>query len=247
VKGLPWYWGELTWAYHMLGDHKQELKEARRGRKQYPERLEALWYEARALAALGRIKEVNRLIEESFTLVPSAEWNQGRLMLGSGSQLREHGYKDASQKVLKRAIEWHKSRPQEEAKTRSHRYRLARVFYGAGMWNEAKSMFEVLHREFPEDVDYHGYLGSIMARMGNKEEALKISKQLEELERPYLNGGHTFWRARIVAVLGEKVNAVSLLREALTQGVSYSYVLPDMDLELLSDYRAFIELIKPKG
>ena len=247
MKGLPWYWGELTWAYHVLGNHKRELKEARRGRKQYPERLGPLWYEVRALAALGRIKEVNRLIEESFTLVPSADWNPGLLMLRAGRQLREHGYKDASLKVLKRAIEWHKSRPQEEAKTRSHRYRLARVFYDAGMWEEAKSMFEVLHREFPEDVDYHGYLGSTMARMGNKEEALKISKQLEELERPYLNGLHTFSRALIAAVLGEKENAVSLLREALAQGVEYGYLLPNMDLELLSDYQPFIELMKPKG
>ena len=246
MKGLTWYWDELTLAYHMLGDHKQELKEARRGRKQYPERFEALWNEVEALAALGRIKEVNKLIEESFALVPSAGGNPGRIMHSAGRQLREHGFKDASQKVLKRAIEWHKRRPQEEAKTRSHRSRLARLFYDAGMWEDAKSMFEVLHREYPEDVDFHGYIGSTMARVGNKEEALKISKQLKELEIPYLNGEHTFLRARIAAVLGEKENAINLLREALAQGVVYPYILPDMDLELLSDYQAFIELIKPK-
>ena len=98
----------------MLGNHKQELRMARLGRKQYPEFLSTLWYETRALAALGRIKEVNKLIDESFALPPQPEWDPGVIMLLAGRELRAHGYREASFQVLERAIEWFESRSQEE-------------------------------------------------------------------------------------------------------------------------------------
>jgi hypothetical protein len=33
----------------------------------------------------------------------------------------------------------------------------------------------------------------------------------------------------------------------MSQGIDYSRLIPDMDLESLWDYPAFIELMKPKG
>ncbi len=64
---------------------------------------------------------------------------------------------------------------------------------------------------------------------------------------PYLFGWHTFWRARIAALLGEKEQAVRLLREAHNQGVQFIRFHNDMDLEPLHDYPPFKEFKKPKG
>jgi tetratricopeptide (TPR) repeat protein len=246
VKGFVPYWGLLTRAHHMLGNHRQELKEARNGRKQYPESLRALGYEMRALAALGRIKEINKLIDESLTLPPQTE-SSGLIMMNAGRELRAHGHRQASLRVLERAVKWFESRPKEESETRSHRYGLARVLYAAERWKEAQDIFESLHNENPDYIHYLGYFGTLAARRGDKEEALRLSSLLENIKGPYLFGSHTYWRARISSLLGEKENAIRLIREALAQGLSYTSLHPVMDLEPLGDYPPFKELIKPKG
>jgi tetratricopeptide (TPR) repeat protein len=239
------FWYYWTTAHHMLGSHKQELKQARRGRKYHPEKLEALGYELRASAALGRIEEVNKLIDESMTLPPqqgSPIWS----MLSAAQELRVHGYKQASPQVLERAFKWFESRP-EESESRSHRVALANALYIAERWEEAQDIFESLHKEVPDRIDFLGWLGALAARRGDKEEALRISSLLEDTDKPYIFGQHTFYRARIAALLGEKESAVRLIREALAQGVSYTALHPVMDFEPLQDYPPFKELIKPKG
>jgi serine/threonine protein kinase/tetratricopeptide (TPR) repeat protein len=237
------YWSCLTTAYHMTGDHKQELKAARRGRKQFPNELGMFRNEVIALAAMGASKEINRLIEESF----QPGFDSGLIMLRAGEYLRLHGHKSASLDVLNRAIEWYNNLPQEELNRSSTRYDLARVYYAADMWEEAKALFEALYGEFPESVYVVGYFGSTLGRIRDKEGAFKISQQLADLKKPYLFGSHTLWRSRIAATLGEKEGAVNLLREALSQGVSFYGLHWVLDFELLSDYPPYKELMKPKG
>jgi len=76
---------------------------------------------------------------------------------------------------------------------------------------------------------------------------LKISKQLEEDQRPHLFGDPTFWRARITALLGDKESAVNLIRQAAKEGYSYSSIHPCEDFESLADFPPYIQLMKPKG
>ena len=86
------------------------------------------------------------------------------------------------------------------------------------------------------------------ARKGEREKAHAISEELENIDRPYLFGGHTYLRARIASLLGEKERAVLLLQDAFAQGLIYgSYLLHQMDFEPLRDYKPFQELLKPKG
>jgi tetratricopeptide (TPR) repeat protein len=247
LKEWVYYWGALTNAHHMLGNHKKELKAARKGRKQHPVRLEVVLYEARALAALGRIKKINSLIDESLTLPPQEE-KPFQIMLETGQELRAHGHKEASLQVLGRALKWFESRPAEESGSRSHRYGLARVLYEAERWEEAQRVFEGLYEEFSNGINYLGYLGSIAARKGDKEEALRISTLLENSGDDDFRGRFSYFhRACIAALLGEKDSAVRLLREALDKGWIYDWLHPVMDLEPLRDYEPFKELMKPKG
>jgi hypothetical protein len=92
-----------------------------------------------------------------------------------------------------------------------------------------------------------GLLGALAARRGDKKEAERFASLLENIDRPYLFGRHTLRRARIASLLGDKENAVSLIREALAQGLSYTELDPMMDFEPLQNYPPFQELIKSKG
>jgi serine/threonine protein kinase len=241
------YWGVLTTAHHMLGNYKQELKDALRGRKQFPESLFTLADEVSADAALGRMKDLQKLFEESKTLPPQRGYSPGDIMLGAGRELRAHEFKEDAVRVLNQALQWFEARPSEEKTTARNRYSQARAFYALGKWAEAKALFEGLNSDVPDNISYSGYVGATAARMGDEEEALKISKELEENKHPYLFGNPTYWRAGINALLGDKEGAVNLLRQAIKQGFGYAGLHPTEDFESLADYPPYVQLMKPKG
>jgi tetratricopeptide (TPR) repeat protein len=242
----------LTQAYHMLGNHKEELKVARGIRKAYPRLLSSLSNEAPALAALGRVEDLQILIEESKTLPAQNGYSLGLIMLDSGRQLRAHGYKKAAVQILNQAAQWFEGLPQAEKATVENRGILSRVFYALDKWDEAESLIRILHNELPVDtvdgVDNYAYLGLIAARKGDREKALKISQELKDNKNPFLFGHPTYWRARIAALLGDKEGAVQLLQEAIKQGLDYQYLYSyPQDFEALQEFPPFQQLMKPKG
>jgi serine/threonine protein kinase/tetratricopeptide (TPR) repeat protein len=243
------YWWALTAAHHMLGNHKQELKEARRGRKQLPENLSLLVREVDALAAMGRMKELQKRLEESKALPPQSghAHSPGTITLTAGRELRAHGFRKESVQVLAEALEWFDGRPEQEKTGAAYLYNRGSTLYSLERWSEAKATFTKLHNDVPESIDYLGFMGATAARTGDREGAAKISQQLEEDKKPYLFGNPTFWRARIAALLGAKEDAVNLLRQATQQGVGFSALHPCEDFESLADYPPYIQLMKPKG
>jgi tetratricopeptide (TPR) repeat protein len=228
----------------MLGDYESELQETRRGQAYYPDLLSLRVDEVRALAALGRIEEVKKVIDECLSISSSsAFWSPGLVMLTAAAELRAHGDKEEAKAIAERAVAWCQSRG-----TGDYRYSLARSLYLAERWQEAETIFEALSAEESDNIDYMGFLGTLAARKGNREGARQISEKLKRIERPYLFGNHTYWRACIAALLGEREQAVALLRESFAQGSSYgAYLHNDVDLESLRDYKPFKELLRPKG
>jgi tetratricopeptide (TPR) repeat protein len=168
-------------------------------------------------------------------------------MLIAGRELRTHGFREDSVRVLKQALQWFESRPSEEKASWGNRFNQATTFYILGKWAEAKELYEGLHGQVPDNINYLGSLGVVAVQTGDKETALKISKQLEEDNRPYLFGNPSYWRARIAALLGDKEGAVSLLRQAIKQGYAYLNIDPTEDFESLADYPPYVQLMKPKG
>jgi len=247
MKSWPAYWNSMTQAYHMLGRYKAELKQARRGRNQFPEIMISLDWEARALAALGRIEEIHKLIDQSLNLKPGRTYNSGTVMINAGQELRVHGFKKESLQLLDRAIQWIQAKPDEEKAKTDFREELADAYYGDEKWQESRILYEGLLKEDPENTDYLAMCGVLAARRGDREDALRISKQLEVVKKPYLWGSPTYHRACIASLLGEKESSVLLLREAISQGVSYWRLYADMDLDPLRDYPPFKELVRPKG
>jgi tetratricopeptide (TPR) repeat protein len=248
------YWGYLTQALHLLGDHKKELKEARKGRKQYPDKRIMVILEFRALAALGRIEELNESLDEYMASPQAASDPPTGLWLWTGLELRAHGHREASLEVFRQALQWIESLRGEEVKV-WRRFWVSQYLYASERWEEAREIYEDLYREDPNNIGRLTILGCLAARRGDREEALRISSLLEADKEPYRFGRTAFYRARIAALLGEKELAVNLLKEALAQGVVYIYLLnpvrafihPMMDFEPLYDYLPFQELMKPKG
>ena len=247
---LMWfsYWNVYIESYFMLGQNKKALKVARESRKYNPDLLSALWLEMRAHIALENMAKVNELLEESRRLPPHPGWNEGSLLFSAGYYLKYHGHQEEAFDMFDRAIEYFKNLPEKEAGTRTNRFYLADCLYEREQWQEAKPLYEALWEEDQDNgIKPLGRLGLIAAKLGDRQEAVRISRLLETHPWSYPRGYHTSYRARIAAVLGEKEEAVRLLRESVSQGYPYSNLFDIIDFETLKDYPPYIEFIRPKG
>jgi len=248
MEGWTPYWGILTEAYHLLGEHGDELEAAREGRQRYPDRTAPLGYEAAALAAPGRGDELRALLDDSHTLPTDPVWEPPRIFLEGGIELRAHGHPDAARDVLNEAVEWYRSRRVMEDGRQAHRRRLGDALYYLERYDEARDVFSALSDADPEDVAYVGRLGMIAALAGDTVEARRVDRRLAAWEEPYLNGRDLLWRAYIAGGPRERERAVELLRRAFEEGRSYGITFHRFPaLDPLRDYGPFRELMRPKG
>ncbi len=237
------YWSVYTTCLHMLGEHRKELKIARWDQKIHPDWDRSVRREAFALAALGKVKQVNKLLVRGFPF-PGELGARHNLAL----EYRAHGYSEASEEILNSIIEWYRSLPDDERLTRTNRAGLARTLYAAEQWDESYSIYSELNKEVP-DV-YNRWLGCLAVRRNDHDEAHYRMDLLEEIfgSDKYDFGSLQYYHACIYALLGEKQRAVNLLKEAYGKGVEFGLWLHrDVDLESLRGFPAFEEFIRPKG
>ncbi|NIN91836.1 hypothetical protein GTO36_02330, partial [bacterium] len=196
--------------------------------------------------ALGNLDKVYKVLEECKAKPMTSLWNPANLMNRAGIEFRAHGYSEEAVEMFEQALSWLKQRPPEDAQSNDTKYLLAAALYFTQNLSEAESILRDLCELNPERLDYLGCLGIVLARKGDRKEALWISEQLKNWNKPYLFGRNTFWQAAIAAALGEKEKAIVLLRTAISQGQRYSGLYCNWALEPLWDYPAFIELLKPR-
>ena len=230
-------WEGLTQAHHQLGDYSAELAAAERGQALHPEHVPIFYSKARALAALGRVADAERAMNDALDIPPDPLHSPGEVTRALGRELRAHGHEAAAQAAFTRALAWYDSRPNAERATAAHRARRAEVLYAAGRWDEARQQFEVLAREHTGEVssagdhgtyglaplgelDYRGYLGALAARRGDRVAALAADSALAALDGTHLRGRHTYWRAAMRADVSRASRRVGLQRAARRAGVS---------------------------
>ena len=242
------YWQRMTEAYHMVGDHGSELEAGRRGRRQHPEAMGPLLYEARAHAALGDADAVSRIADEAVALASDRFMSAGEVLFTAARELKAHGQLAAGADMLARAIDWQRDRSAVGSLTVPDRLALARMHYEADQWPAAAELLAPLQRERPEDADVLGSAGTLAARMGNEAAARGALSALRAKTGRFRYGRHLLWAARIAAVLGDNVTALSLLRGAFARGCGHDIALhTDIDLSRLSADERYREMLRPKG
>jgi tetratricopeptide (TPR) repeat protein len=229
----------------MLRQHRRELAAARKATREYPDELEALTLEVRALAALGRTTAV----AQRFDLVTSSpKWRNGAgsVMLTAGMEFLAHEFPEAARDAFERAITWHRSRPAAE----QHRQRaqLAWLYLLTEQNTQAEAIYRTVAAEQPDELDWQGMLAVLAILTGDRAEAERIAQVLATIDRPYLFGEQYYWRAVIAAQLGRREDAVALLSDAMARGRSHGINWHrDILLVPLRDYAPFKDLLRLRG
>jgi hypothetical protein len=244
-RGWSPYWETLTAAEHMRHAYKDELRDALRGRRQYPALLSALVSELRARAALGDEGRVWRLADRSRDLPAEPGWSEGAVRLFAARELRAHNDPDDARRMASRAEAWYQKRL-DSGGDAADSSGLAMAFYLQERWSESRALFAALVASRPDQLHYMGYIGTAAARLGDRPTAL-VSMKLLERAGGDSRGIYTYWRADIAALLGERDRALALLREARDQGNAiYFKMHSDPDLESLRGEPAFVEIERPR-
>ena len=252
----PWYWVHLTNARHEHGSYGPELEDARRGMRQFPEALLVAYCELRALAAVGRLNDLETRRRAFASSARPDLLNRVELLVAG--EVRAHGYRTQAIQLADHLVSRLRSTgvdtlaPKSAGDRTAGQVVLARALYLAEHWGEAQTVYTALARQDSSSATYQGALGAIAARQGNRSEAERIARRLANVRGPHLFGINTYDRARIAALLGEREKAVTLLRDALAQGLRGWSFLGDADIHTEVDFESlhndppFLDLVQPR-
>ena len=249
-----WIELRLADAYHMLGEFDAELEAAQRiQRLGGLAQLEREYLEARALAALGRVDQVDQALYR-FESLSDSTVDAPLYMLAVGLELRYHGHRAAAVPAVERVVRWFEERPDRIERDTDHRVLFAAALYHAEKWKDAEQVLRRVREGAPGNVQAIGYSGLLAARNGNVVMATEYADELEELGLAAYDVRARTWeyRARIAALLGNRVEAVSHLKRAFDEGLLYGpskhlWRQYRFDFEGLADYEPYRELLRPKG
>jgi tetratricopeptide (TPR) repeat protein len=240
----------LASARHLLGEHEQELEAAERGLRLYSASQDALQRKVRALAALGRVEEVERLVGVSQSTA-SEKMAAGEVALVAAQELRAHGRPDEARKLASRAADWYADLPAPDAGTDLSRWNRLESLWVAERWNEARVLAESFASREPSprwSVLITGYRGALAARLGDERAAKAADAELAAVTERRLLGFAYYFRGAIAAHLGDRETAVERLRSAVAVGsVTLDWIHTFFCLEPLQGYPPFEELLAPQG
>ncbi len=168
MRGWAPYWDVLGRVEHLLGDHEKERLTGERAQAAFPDRAYVLGTSVRALGAMGRVADVEKILDAAERMPADPLGNSaGDLALEAGIELRAHGHPDAARRILQRGLRWHDARVAQGDSSDAEALGRARTEYELGNWSAAHTIAEALAARNPANADYVALEGSSAARDGD--------------------------------------------------------------------------------
>lgn len=249
---MPWaashYFALSTEAYHQLGDHSRELQHARLARALHPEHRDMMYFEARALAALGREREVDSLLTviERLSVAPNG-LPIPIVVLFVASELEQHGQHAAATRVLERIAAWMSTRRHEEESGTSAA--VAEALYLAGRHAAAAPLLDAILRDAREDPLAIALTAVNAERLGQVTTADSLRQRLATMQLSYDRGHLAYARAQLAAQRGDTAVALDLLESALRKWIPTMGRSVHNDLLLAPLWKSdrLQSLVRPRG
>jgi hypothetical protein len=161
------------------------------------------------------------------------------------SEFRAHGDTATASRLLKKARDWMAAHP-VATPLPARQYSEGRTLFSSRMPDSAAVRFasvaSIAHD--PAQKEAAGYLALTYLARGDRGRARAVADSLGRLSHPSIV--EEFWRAAIVGALGDRAQAVQLLRKLNAGGTGMEQWHSDLALESLYRYPEFEELVRPK-
>ncbi len=248
MKGWYGYYGVLAGANHVLGRFDEELAVARRAQERFPDRRAGLVLEAQALAAMGRLDELDAVFARAGESPATGAANTaGAIMIAAAAELKAHEHAQAGEQLYRDAVDWYEDAG-EEVSSGAHQTWHTLALMGTERWRDAVAICDRNLEAQPDNLWFHGAAGQIAARMGDEERVEREKAYYIGLapDRPPqflpLSMGY------FAAAEGRAEEAVAMLETAILQGATFNLWLHrDPAFDLIREHPAFQEFLRPKG
>lgn len=243
MDGWHNYWTVLCSAHHKLANHQKELTCVRNAQRQYPEVNDIVLYKLIAHAALGNLEDILRLAENND--LPEPRWEmRWQWQIIAAREFTIHGFDQHAKTIYENLQTYYENHPPDNDAEHLQR---GFLYFDTGQTDKAINNFREQFKVDTDNINALGHYGTVLAKSGEREQALDVLKRLEQIDRKYIYGENYRWMAAIRAQLGEPEKSMDLLKEAHEQGMSYRPLHLFTELEPLFEYPEFIEFMEPKG
>lgn len=249
------YWYVRCAARHMLGDFEGELADSKIAEKQYPANFAVITCKARALASLGREKEIDDLFDRASAMSKHGTWEVGSPLAVAAAEAEYHGYPAIAAKARKRTMDWLASQPADKMSVEPDLFGPAWFYLMAGAWPELSRRAKYLRARDPRKGSWLAYEGIAAAKLGDRATAMRVDSVLQILGKPEGDKGFgkmplpisLYHRAEIAAGLGDKDRAIGLLTDAFANRLRYGvYTHPNPAFASVWRDPRFIRLMAPR-
>jgi TolB-like protein len=224
----------LAEAHHLLGEYREQLAIADRGRGRFPREISFVEQRLRAFAGL---RDGARARDVATTLLSDAS--------GDASAPRAAAAVLTARLLSSLAAAWFREHP-VPLPSAERALLEGRTLLSLGELEAAKICVESA-RAATGGIASAGYLGVIAARCQDVAEARAILKSIAELDRKWNRGETTFWCACIRAELTEHDAAIALLRQSQREGQRMSSWHYHDALTALQGNQQFVTIVRPRG
>ena len=238
----------LATAYHLAGDFAREAAHVALARQRYPN---IPGFMVLALRSLAGLRNGPAALALADTILRGSDEATGLAGLNAVSlgawDVEAHGDTASTRKLLDMGLQWVTSRNAVAPHSRAMHRALGVAWLDLAQLDSATvHLTAALPDTSRAGIGTRGYLAIAYARRGDTARARAISDSLAGSVREWDLGETPYWRAGILATLGEKTEAVRLLRTAHQQGQSkaaWHYLPP---LRALRGFSEFEALIRPQ-
>jgi hypothetical protein len=223
LRDWPLYCGFLLPALYSLGEFQRGLVQSRRCRELYPDYPGMIYYESTGLSRLGRGEEAGDLALRALGQ-PADPRFTSLWIANSIEGLRIDGHSAQAERVSRAALDWYAALTETERQSLPQR-RLGELLYAAERYEDARDALRAAvaaAETAAPSPDLGGSIGSLalaLARLGDRDEAMRLWAALERLEPPHtattMRGQH---RLRLAGLLLEPEQIVRVLAETWRSG-----------------------------
>ncbi|MGD2068995.1 MAG: tetratricopeptide repeat protein [Gemmatimonadota bacterium] len=245
VKDWWGYWSVRASADHAVGQFEDELETFRTVEETFPPSIAARARQVRALAAMGRVEELDPFIAPCEAMEPDRGWHLGNILAEAGTELMAHGHPAEAKTFFERALAYYDGLPEEDAGSRAMRFQRAWVLYNLGRYAEARRGYEALARDVPNNFAYQGWVAVTAALTGDPDLAGSTAARFASGELGNTELNRESWQALIAVALDHPDEAMVHVRRLLPAS-SWMHRDPLMVDRLgdRPDFRAFLRSTK---
>ncbi|MGH7618870.1 MAG: tetratricopeptide repeat protein, partial [Gemmatimonadaceae bacterium] len=233
----------LSSAYHEAGDFVAQLSTLERGRKLFPAFRAYAGLELSALAGLRRPGAALALADTLIAGTSGVDPSPVAFVVSGADEFLAHGDVATANLLARKVTTWDAAHPGPPPRARH-------ITVGAA-WLILRQLDSAAthYRAAAHDslsIQVAGYLAVISAQQGDTSGARATADSLAALPSPRTAGARDYWRAAILGQLGEREQAVSLLRQSTHEGQSMESWHADAVLRALHGYPPFDQMITAK-